>query len=848
MAAARIAAPAARTLPAAETTQRFAARGKFFFRGPEKFFLRSVTYGPFAPAEDGTQFPSPGLVQRDFALMRELGANAIRTFTVPPAWLLDQALEAGLVVLVGLAWAEHVCFLEDPAMVAEVRAAVHNGVERCDRHPALFAFLIGNEIPPDVVRWLGPERVRDFLGELVAEVKAADPEALVSYANFPPTEYLDCDRLDFVSFNVYLHREPEFRRYLLRLQSLAGDRPLVLTEFGVDSIREGRDEQARILAWQTRAAFELGVAGTSIFAWTDEWFTGGFAVDDWAFGLVDRERTRKPAFAEVQRVYRAALPLQPPAPPRISVVVCAYNAERTIAACLESLRALRYPDYESIVVDDGSTDRTVQICQRHPEVRVLSQENRGLSAARNAGVQAATGEIVAFTDSDCVVDPDWLTYLAHTLRDGSYVAVGGPNLPPPEESRTAACVAASPGGPMHVLLNDEVAEHIPGCNMAFRKEVIEAIGGFDTIFRAAGDDVDVCWRLQNHGHVIGFSPAALVWHFRRNTVTAYLKQQMGYGAAEALLYFKHPYRFNLLGQSKWLGRIYGDLEHSLFLRRPVIYYGTFGRAFFQTLYDAPSSVFAFLPFTLEWNVAALVVLISCLDAGPYAVLGTLPLLLALASALATAWRARIEPRHDSWRSRLLVAGLTYLGPLARSLQRYRSRLGVRTVEREHFAVPSQVPRIDWRRRAFILAYWSEASTEKEQLLQGVIDFLTLRKYQVAIDQGWSQWDIEVHRGLWSRAKVMVAAENHGGAKRLLRVRCSPHASGFARVFLIALAAVVAAALGHPAAAVTVGAVTLAAAAGMMRAVIGLGRVMHQVVEIVADRLGLVEVADRPGPP
>jgi len=831
----------ARTWPSDEATERFTARGKFFFRGAEKFFVRSVTYGPFAPSEDGTQFPRPALVQRDFALMRELGANAIRTFTVPPLWLLDLALEYGIVVLVGLPWAEHVCFLEDRQVVQQIRTAVSEGVERCQRHPAIFAYLVGNEIPPDIVRWLGAERVKAFVEELAEVVKTVDPQALVSYANFPPTEYLDLDQLDFICFNVYLHREPEFRRYLLRLQNLAGDKPLVLTEFGIDSLREGREEQAAILAWQTRAAFELGAAGTSIFSWTDDWFTGGFQVEDWAFGLVDRERARKPAFQEIQRIYRAELPLVPANPPKISVVICAYNAERTMQACLESLRALRYPNFEVVIVNDGSTDATLAISEKFPGMRIISQENKGLSAARNTGIEAASGPIVAFTDSDCVVDPDWLTYLAYAFVNGGFVAVGGPNLPPPEESRTAACVAASPGGPTHVLLNDQVAEHIPGCNMAFRKDVLQATGGFDPVFRAAGDDVDLCWRLQNEGHAIGFSAAAMVWHFRRNTTKAYIKQQMGYGAAEALLYFKHPYRFNLLGQSKWLGRIYGDLEHSLFLRRPVIYYGTFGRSLFQTLYEAPASLFAFLPFTLEWNIVALVVLLGCAGGGPWASLGALPLLIAFTAAMATAWRARLDPRYDDWRSRLLVGGLTYLGPLARSWQRYRTRLeGVRAVERVVFAAPSQTPRVDWRARTFALSYWSEKGTEKEGLLQGVIEFLNPRRYHVAIDQGWSEWDIEVHRGLWARAKLMVAAENHGGSNRVLRVRCRVQSS-----FLGRLAVGVAAGLVALTALLVDAPVTLAAAllgllavGGIISGVIGLGRVMHQVVEIVADRLGL----------
>jgi GT2 family glycosyltransferase len=841
---------AARTVPAEQSTERVCARGKFFFRGAEKFFFRSVTYGPFAPGEDGAQFPRPQLVQRDFALMRELGANAIRTFTIPPQWLLDRALEADLVVLVGLPWTEHVCFLDDPRIVRQIRGAVRDGVERCRRHPAVFGYLVGNEIPPDIARWLGPDRVQRFLGDLVEIVKAADPQALVSYANFPPTEYLDVAELDFLAFNVYLHREPEFRRYLLRLQSLAGDKPLVLTEFGVDSMREGCDEQATILGWQTRSAFELGVAGTSIFSWTDDWFTGGFQVEDWAFGLVDRERNRKPAFHAVQRVYQSPLPPKSPNPPKMSVVICAYNAERTMRACLESLRTLRYPHYEVIVVNDGSTDRTLAISEEFPEIRIVSQDNRGLSAARNVGIAAATGDIVAFTDSDCVVDPDWLTYLSYGFDSAGFVAVGGPNLPPPEESRTAACVAASPGGPTHVLLNDEVAEHIPGCNMAFRKDVLDRVGGFDPVFRAAGDDVDLCWRLQNEGHVIGFSAAAMVWHFRRNTVKAYLKQQMGYGAAEALLYFKHPYRFNFLGQSKWLGRIYGDLEHSLFLRRPVIYYGTFGRALFQTLYEPPSSVFAVLPFTLEWNILAAAMLLASLAGGLSVPIACLPLLISFAAALSTAWRARVDPRYDRWGSRLLIAGLTYLGPLARSWRRYQTRLeGLRTVERVVFAAPSQKPRIDWRTRAFTLAYWSERGTEKEALLQGIIEFLAPRRYQVAIDQGWSAWDIEVHRGLWARGKLMIAVENHGSDKRVLRVRCGVQFSFLARlVSWMALAAVVAAvALADVPVTIMIALLAGLAVAAMAGGIRSLGQVMHQVVEIVADRLALVAVAARDRP-
>ena len=186
---------------------------------------------------------------------------------------------------------------------------------------------------------------------------------------------------------------------------------------------------------------------------------------------------------------------------------------------------------------------TQEISEGYKYVRLINQENQGLSAARNVGLRAATGDIIAYTDCDCMVDPDWLMHLVARFLTSDFGAVGGPNLPPPDNSMVANCVAVSPGAPAHVLLDDEVAEHIPGCNMAFRREALEAIDGFDPLFRAAGDDVDVCWRLQNKGYKIGFSAAAVVWHFRRNTVRDYVKQQEGYGKAEALLYFKHPTRF-----------------------------------------------------------------------------------------------------------------------------------------------------------------------------------------------------------------------------------------------------------------------------------------------------------------
>ncbi len=833
-----------RRLASDERGGRPRARGKFLFRGSEKIFLRGVTYGPFALGSHGDQFPERDMVRRDFALMRDLGVNCFRTFTPPPEWVLDLAEDNSLGVLVGLPWTQHVCFLDEPEVIKDIRAQVTAGAESCAQHPAVFALLIGNEIPPDIVRWHRPDRLRSFLRGLYDLVKTVAPDVLVTYANFPPTEYLDLDFLDVIAFNVYLHRETDFRRYLSRLQNLAKDKPLVLTEFGIDSLRQGSAEQAQILSWQVRAAFESGVAGTFIFSWTDEWFTGGFHVEDWAFGLVNRERHKKPSYHAVQKLYCGQLPPALDQPPRISVVICAYNAERTMDACLSSLRTLRYPNYEVIVVNDGSTDRTLKIAQRYPEVRIVSQANEGLSVARNVGIKHATGDIVAFTDSDCVVDPDWLTYLTYKFVHSHFVAVGGPNLPPPEDARVPACVAAAPGGPTHVLIDDEVAEHIPGCNMAFLKTALDEIGGFDPLHRAAGDDVDVCWCLQNQGHSIGFSAAAMVWHFRRNTVKAYLKQQMGYGKAEAQLYFKHPFRFNMLGQSQWIGRIYGDLGMSLLSRRPVIYHGVFGRSQFQTLYEPPSSLLAYLPFTLEWNLVGLVALIGALVAGRYAVLASLPLLTSLVWATGRAWRAKVDPRYDGIGSRLLITALIYFGPLLRSLQRYLYRIqGMTNVARIQFEEISQPPRVQWLRRRFFLSYWSDAALEKEQLLHAVMEFLLPRKYLIAIDQGWTDCDLTVVRGVWSKVDLKVAVENHGGSKRFLRTRSRVRESVFARVGLLGFGAL--GAIGWLLQLTEIG--LLALLLGTLNLLVvaydnfRLGRIMYHVLEVVGKQLGLTPV-------
>ncbi|MBE9199587.1 MULTISPECIES: glycosyltransferase [unclassified Nodularia (in: cyanobacteria)] len=750
---------------------RLRVQGKFFFAGEEKVFLKGVSYGPFITGTHGAPLPEEPVIEKDFELMQELGVNCLRVYIVPPGWFLELAEFYGLRVLVGIPWSQHITFLDSETLKSEILQTIAHAVQACRHYPAAFAYLVGNEISPDIVRWYGAAKIQAFLQELMAIVKENDPNALVSYANYPCTEYLNLDCVDFLSFNVYLHSDRDFRGYLSRLHNLAVEKPLVFSEFGADSIREGLDTQAAILSQKLAASFEMGVAGTFIFSWTDEWFTGGHAIQDWAFGVVTENRQNKPAFKAVQHYYQASLPPALTEYPQVSVIVCAYNAERTMESCLASLEKLNYPNYEVIVVNDGSTDRTLEICQKYPHIKLICQPNYGLSIARNVGLEAATGEIIAYTDSDCYADPDWLTYLVITFQSTGLSAVGGPNFQPPEDSLIPSCVAVSPGCPTHVLLGDDTAEHIAGCNMAFLKKALQEINGFDPQFRAAGDDIDVCWRLQDQGYTIGFSPAAIVWHYRRNTVKDYLKQQRGYGKAEALVYFKHPYRFNLFGQARWMGRIYGGLAAAMILQTPVIYSGVFGRGLFQTLYQPSVPMFAYLPLTLEWNLLALLLIGLLAVTGNNPLWGIAPFILSWLMCFIGAWQAPIDTRFQGLRGRLLVALLIYLGPLVRSWERYKWRIkGLGKVDPVLQQTTQQKLQISWLQREIYLSYWTDSGLEKESILQGMMDFLTSRKYFMAVNDGWSDWDLTIYRGLWSRALIRVCAENHGGNQRVLRVK------------------------------------------------------------------------------
>ena len=661
-----------------EVDLRVRPDGKHLSRNGQPFRVKGATYGSFRPRGDGELFPEPDVLFHDLAAMADAGLNTVRTYTLPPVELLDAAAELGLHVMVGLHYDDWRMHLGTGRRVHQRvlddgRRAVDAALERLAGRPEVLAVSIGNEVPADLVRLHGIRPVEETLGRLVDELHAGDPEVLATYSNFPTTEYLHVPGLDLTCFNVFLEDPARLRAYLRHLQVVAGETPLLLTELGLASEIHGEDEQAASLEWQLRLVDETGCAGATVFSWTDEWGVAGESVEGWGFGITRADRSPKPAVDVVRHWSARGIRDVRDSWPALSVVVCAYNEARLLHECLDSLAALDYPDLDVILCDDGSSDETLEIMRRYP-FRVLDLPHGGLSAARNAGLAAARGEIVAYLDADAHCHPEWPYHLVLSMEDEGVVATGGPNLPVVDAGFTERAVAASPGGPIEVLVSDDRAEHVPGCNMAYRRDELAAIGGFDVVYTSAGDDVDVCWKLLDRGGEIAFAPAAQIRHHRRSTVKAYLKQQRGYGRSEKMVAARHPHRFNRLGQARWSGAIYGGLRMLPSVLRPVVYHGSLGSAPYQTVTQRRAEQFfgwyaALLPLTAP--LALLGLLLALLSPAALSVTAVAVALVVAYAAVVFAAAAPPRGERQRLRWRTLISYLHVAQPFVRTWGRIR---------------------------------------------------------------------------------------------------------------------------------------------------------------------------------
>lgn len=747
-------------------TARVVTAGKFLqLADGAPFFMRGVSYGPFKPNSRGEPFPDDARLTDDLRRIAALGCNTVRIYELPTPALLREAEAHGLRLLVGIPWTDHVDFLSDRTLCRQIEARIAAAAKEFGGNACVAAFLVGNEIEKTLVRWMGPRRVRDFIERLIAITRRHAPQTLVSYATYPSTEYLVPRNADFLAVNVYLEAREAFDACLARLHNLAGNKPLLITEFGLDVAAHGTEKQAEVMRWQHDCLLRGGTAGGVWFAYTDEWQRGGRAVTDWRFGLVDAERNERPA-CELMRGFNSQL-VPPAHPPRISIIVCTRNGDATLPACMDSLLALNYPDFEVIVIDDGSHASIRDIVERFPQARYQFQEHAGLSVARNRGAQLATGSILAYTDDDCIAQRDWLLHLSRAFDDEAVVAAGGPNIPPPPRNRVERVVAAAPGAPAHVLLNDTEAEHLPGCNLAIRRTAFERIGGFRAEFKTAGDDVDVCWRLREHG-VLRFVPGAMVWHHRRFTVRAYLRQQRGYGHAEALLMMTHPARFGPLGGARWRGGIYGDQLPADHPMEGSIFHGPFGHGAFQVIYA--SSTFRWW----EWFTGLLwiaLLLLALVLQQPWVAAALL--LFALWSAWRVSSRNAAAACLHGPCDRAALCWLSFCQPVVREYARLRGMIALGARPSWHPMLPDIMPPARPHKTALTLGtlrFWSDSGITREAWLRELRKTLKAAHIPCREDDGWRWFDLESWPwGELSRAYLSVT-EYHADGRCLTRVR------------------------------------------------------------------------------
>ncbi len=242
-----------------------------------------------------------------------------------------------------------------------------------------------------------------------------------------------------------------------------------------------------------------------------------------------------------------------------SVVMCVRNGEATVGEQLEALAGQDHGQpWELVVVDNGSTDGTRKVVSqwngRVPELRIVPADDRvGLAYARNVGVSAAAGSVIAFCDSDDVADRRWLAELEIGVRESDIVG-GRLEL----ELLNTELVRDWRGLPERDLRRPVVLDYLPyavGANFAVRREAFERVGGCDEAFQFCGDDVDLSWRIQRDGGALGFREDAIMHYRLRTELVGLMRQRYRYGRAEGLLRAKFA---DAVAPTSWRETIWVD--------------------------------------------------------------------------------------------------------------------------------------------------------------------------------------------------------------------------------------------------------------------------------------------------
>jgi cellulose synthase/poly-beta-1,6-N-acetylglucosamine synthase-like glycosyltransferase len=221
--------------------------------------------------------------------------------------------------------------------------------------------------------------------------------------------------------------------------------------------------------------------------------------------------------------------------PRVSVIVPVYNGASEIGRCLDAVLAQDFSDYEVVVVDNGSTDGTGDLVAKRPVTVVREDDTPGSYAARNRGIEAAHGDLIAFTDADCAPAPDWLSRLVPLFDDAHLHVAGGEVEAAPADNEVAAYMAARGFLSHRHTMTHPFRPYLQTANVMYRRAVFDAVGPF-TPELLSGGDADMSWRAQEAGlGPIRFVPEARVLHHHRTDVPGLVTQRYKWGLGAGCL-------------------------------------------------------------------------------------------------------------------------------------------------------------------------------------------------------------------------------------------------------------------------------------------------------------------------
>jgi hypothetical protein len=306
-------------------------KGKFIYVDGSKFIVQGVNYSPWRPGTGPNKdypYPSPALISEDLKIIQKLHANTILVYD-PPQYVLDLSAEDNLLVIYTLSinwWAlGSTEFLNEKQRILKKIMASKDASN-------ILAWELGNEIPAQLLQKVKADTIEHEMKDLYNSIKALDPNHFIIHGNWPPTKNLNFTFFDLSAFNVYPVWPPEvvahgYGNYISTfLQPIAGKKPLLVTEFGVNSLEAGEDDQARITGQCWKDLIQAGSCGGVVFSFADEWwknYDNPVGADQWwdrrpaandemthdadpeeYYGIVHSDRSPKPVFRTVEKMFK----------------------------------------------------------------------------------------------------------------------------------------------------------------------------------------------------------------------------------------------------------------------------------------------------------------------------------------------------------------------------------------------------------------------------------------------------------------------------------------------------------------------------------------------------------------